>query len=47
MNYQILKSIPDDVSNEKLKIQKLIEENKKSYEKIAMNFVKLNKMQMK
>ena len=28
-----LQSIPDDVSSEKLKIQKMIDENKKSYEK--------------
>ncbi len=30
-----LQSVPDDVSSEKLKIQKLIDENKSSYEQIA------------
>ena len=30
-----LQSVPEDVSSEKLKIQKLIDENKNSYEQIA------------
>ena len=42
-----LKSIPDDVSSEKLKIQKLIDENKDLMKKSLNNFVKLNRMQMK